>query len=426
MRAKWVGSIGVMITVVGCGLPDSGPVPSEDVSVVDGDQDEIGLDSTEIKPFEINVPDEVLSDLSNRLVRTRFPDEVGVNWEYGTDLAYLKELVAYWRDDFDWREQERVLNSFDHYKTRIDGLDIHFVHQRSPHDDALPIIITHGWPGSIVEFTKIIGPLTNPTEHGGDPGDAFHVIAPSIPGYGFSDIPTESGMGPEQVADINAELMARLGYERYGAQGGDWGSVISSWLAFKHVDRLVGLHLNFLIAGPPPGLDDPTAGVPQVELLRMQERQENFAEETGYQQIQGTKPQTLGYGLNDSPAGLAAWIVEKFRSWCDCDGHPENIFTRDELLTNITVYWVTNTITSSARMYYESRHGSSAVPINKIEVPTAGAIFPHEVYYSPRKWVEAQYNLVRWTEMPQGGHFAAFEQPELLVADLQEFFRDFR
>ena len=312
------------------------------------------------------------------------------------------------------------------YKTRIDGLDIHFIHQRSPEENALPIIITHGWPGSIAEFTKIIGPLTDPVAHGGRAEDAFHVVAPSIPGYGFSDIPREPGMGPEQVADINAQLMARLGYDRYGAQGGDWGSIISRLLAFKNASHVVGLHLNLLIAGPPQGVDDPTAGVPAVELARMQERQAAFGEETGYQQIQGTKPQTLGYGLNDSPAGLAAWIVEKFRNWCDCNGDPESIFTRDELLTNITIYWVTQTITSSTRMYYESRHASSAMSLGRVEVPTAGAIFPQEVYFSPRKWVEAQYNLTRWTEMPRGGHFAALEQPELIVDDLRAFFQDLR
>ena len=384
------------------------------------------VDPTAIRPFEIDVPDDVLADLATRLDHTRFPDEVGTDWTYGTDRAYLQELLTYWRESFDWRAQERRLNQFDQYKTRIDGLDIHFIHQRSPEANALPIIITHGWPGSIAEFTKIIGPLTDPVAHGGRAEDAFHVVAPSIPGYGFSDIPREPGMGPEQVADINAQLMARLGYDRYGAQGGDWGSIISRLLAFKNASHVVGLHLNFLIAGPPQGVDDPTAGVPAVELARMQERQAAFREETGYQQIQGTKPQTLGYGLNDSPAGLAAWIVEKFRNWCDCNGDPESIFTRDELLTNITIYWVTQTITSSTRMYYESQHASSAMSLGRVEVPTAGAIFPQEVYFSPRKWVEAQYNLTRWTEMPRGGHFAALEQPELMVDDLRAFFQDLR
>ena len=303
-----IGSV-MILGAAACG--SSEPPVGEGTTSPDAVADMADVDPTAIRPFEIDVPDEVLVDLAARLDHTRFPDEVGTDWTYGTDLAYLQELLTYWRESFDWRAQERRLNQFDQYKTRIDGLDIHFIHQRSPEENALPIIITHGWPGSIAEFTKIIGPLTDPVAHGGRAEDAFHVVAPSIPGYGFSDIPREPGMGPEQVADINAQLMARLGYERYGAQGGDWGSIISRLLAFKHASHVVGLHLNFLIAGPPQGVDDPTAGVPAVELARMQERQAAFGEETGYQQIQGTKPQTLGYGLNDSPAGLAAWIVEK-------------------------------------------------------------------------------------------------------------------
>ncbi len=419
-------AIGIVMILGAAACGSSEPPVGEGTASPDAVADMADVDPTAIRPFEIDVPDEVLADLATRLDHTRFPDEVGTDWTYGTDLAYLQELLTYWRESFDWRAQERRLNQFDQYKTRIDGLDIHFIHQRSPEANALPIIITHGWPGSIAEFTKIIGPLTDPVAHGGRAEDAFHVVAPSIPGYGFSDIPREPGMGPEQVADINAQLMARLGYDRYGAQGGDWGSIISRLLAFKNASHVVGLHLNFLIAGPPQGVDDPTAGVPAVELARMQERQAAFGEETGYQQIQGTKPQTLGYGLNDSPAGLAAWIVEKFRNWCDCNGDPESIFTRDELLTNITIYWVTQTITSSTRMYYESRHASSAMSLGRVEVPTAGAIFPQEVYFSPRKWVEAQYNLTRWTEMPRGGHFAALEQPELMVDDLRAFFQDLR
>ena len=419
-------AIGIVMILGAAACGSSEPPVGEGVASPDAVADMADVDPTAIRPFEIDVPDDVLADLATRLDHTRFPDEVGTDWTYGTDRAYLQELLTYWRESFDWRAQERRLNQFDQYKTRIDGLDIHFIHQRSPEANALPIIITHGWPGSIAEFTKIIGPLTDPVAHGGRAEDAFHVVAPSIPGYGFSDIPREPGMGPEQVADINAQLMARLGYDRYGAQGGDWGSIISRLLAFKNASHVVGLHLNFLIAGPPQGVDDPTAGVPAVELARMQERQAAFREETGYQQIQGTKPQTLGYGLNDSPAGLAAWIVEKFRNWCDCNGDPESIFTRDELLTNITIYWVTQTITSSTRMYYESQHASSAMSLGRVKVPTAGAIFPQEVYFSPRKWVEAQYNLTRWTEMPRGGHFAALEQPELMVDDLRAFFQDLR
>ena len=384
-------------------------------------------DPEAVRPFTIAVPDDVLDDLRMRLARTRLPDQIpGTDWDYGTNRAYLEELLSYWQDDFDWREQERSLNRFDHFKTSIDGLDIHFIHQRSPNPDAIPLIITHGWPGSFVEFREIIGPLTDPSAHGGDPLDAFHLVVPSLPGYGFSGKPADPGINPGRIADTLATLMERLGYTQYGAQGGDWGSIISRQLAAKYPERLIGLHLNFVTAGPPPGVEDPEAGVPADELARVRERQAFFAGERGYSQIQGTKPQTLGYGLNDSPAGLAAWIVEKFRTWCDCSGDPETVFTKDELLTNITVYWVTQTITSSTRLYYEASHTPPSDPVGYIEVPMAGAIFPAEVILTPRRWAEASYNVVRWTEMPRGGHFAAMEQPELLAEDIQAFFRELR
>ena len=417
----------VLLAAAGCGgapmeEPAAGPVrmPAEPEPA----------DPEAIRPFTIAVPDEVLDDLHLRLAQTRLPDEIdGAEWDYGTPLGYLTELVTYWRDEYDWRAQEARLNAFDQFKTRIDGIDVHFIHQRSPEADALPLLITHGWPGTVVEFMEIIGPLTDPAAHGGSAGDAFHVIAPSIPGYGFSGHPRERGFGPEQAADVNAALMARLGYERYGLQGGDWGAIISRWHAFKHAEPVAGLHLNMMIAGPPPGVEDPEAGVPEAELERMRERTAFFqGPETGYSHIQGTKPQTLGYGLNDSPAGQAAWIVEKFRTWCDCDGHPETIFSRDALLTNIMVYWLTESATSSARMYYESGLARATGPgqPGRVEVPSAGAIFPHELFYTPRAWAEAHYNLVRWTEMPRGGHFAAMEQPELFVDDVRAFFADLR
>ena len=413
---------------MGCGAPAGGAVDVADGPGSAGAAADSAVDPTAIRPFDINVPDDVLEDLKTRLARTRLPDQIeNSGWEYGTPVGYLTELITYWRDEFDWREQERRLNEFDQFKTRIGNLDIHFIHQRSPEENALPIIITHGWPGSIAEFTKIIGPLTDPVAHGGRAEDAFHVVAPSMPGYGFSDKPTEPGFGLQQVADVNAELMERLGYDRYGLQGGDWGAFVSRQHAYTYSARVVGLHLNLLLAFPPPGGDDPTAGVPAAELARLQERQSFFqGAETGYSEIQGTKPQTLGYGLNDSPAGQAAWIVEKFRTWCDCNGDPETIFTRDELLTNITIYWVTQTATSSARLYYETRHASTLQASGRVEVPTAAAIFPHELMIPPRRWAEASYNITRWTEMPRGGHFAAMEQPELMVDDLREFFRDLR
>jgi len=384
-----------------------------------------GKRSDAIVPFKIQVPDEVLRDLKARLARTRFPDEIpGTGWDYGTDLTYLKSLVAYWRDRFDWRAQERRLNEFDQFKTTIDGVDIHFIHQRSKMPNAFPLVLTHGWPGSFIEFSKIIGPLTDPVKYGGRAEDAFTVVAISLPGFGFSGKPQERGYSPEKIASIIATLMARLGYQRYGVQGGDWGGIISRLVALDDATHVAGLHLNFCIAGPPPGVADPNAGVPAAELQRWQTRQTYMENERGYQQIQATKPQTLGFALDDSPAGLAAWIVEKFHAWCDCDGNVESRFTKDELLTNITLYWATETGTSSTRIYYENRVATGNPA--KVMVPTACALFPKEISVPPRKWVEARYNLVRWTEMPRGGHFAALEQPELLVDDVRAFFRGLR
>jgi pimeloyl-ACP methyl ester carboxylesterase len=369
----------------------------------------------------------VLADLHERLARTRFPDELqGDGWTYGTNLAYLRELVTYWRDKFDWRAQERRLNQFEQFKTNIDGIDIHFIHRRSKTANALPLVMTHGWPGSFVEFTKVIGPLTDPVAYGGRADDAFDVVVPSLPGFGFSGKPREPGYNPQKMAALFAKLMARLGYSRYGAQGGDFGSAVTRSLAQQDSAHMVGLHLNFCTGGPPPGVPNAEASLPAEERARIQSRL--FAasgEEQAYSQLQGTKPQTIGYALNDSPVGLAAWVIEKFRAWCDCDGNVESRFTKDELLTNIMVYWVTETPTSSARLYYEARHAGPA-DTRRIEVPTACAIFPKEVVYSPRVWQEARMNLVRWTEMPRGGHFAALEQPDLLINDVREFFRGVR
>ncbi len=378
-----------------------------------------------IQPYRINVPDAVLTDLKERLARTRFPSEIeGSGWNYGTNLTYLKELVTYWRTTFNWRDQERKLNQFPQFKTTIDGLDIHFVHQRSSNPNATPLVLIHGWPGSFVEFTKVIGPLTEPTKFGGDARDAFHVVALSLPGYGFSGKPRTPGYSASRIARTIAQLMARLGYTRYGAQGGDWGGAIVRQLGFVDPSHLVGLHSNMCIAGAPPG-PNPNDGVPADELKHVEAIRTRMATETGYSQIQGTKPMTLGYGLNDSPAGLAAWIVEKFRTWSDSGGDVEKRFTRDELLTNITIYWATETAPSSVRLYYENR--IDAGQQGRVEVPFACARFPGEVFaVVPRKWIEAQYNLVQFTEMPRGGHFAAMEEPQLLVEDVRTFFRDRR
>jgi pimeloyl-ACP methyl ester carboxylesterase len=378
--------------------------------------------SDAVVPFKIQVPETVLRDLEARLRNTRFPQEIpNTNWDYGTDLAYLRSLVSYWRDDFDWRAQERKLNEFPQFKTAIDGLEIHFIHVKSREPRAFPLALAHGWPGSIVEFAKVIGPLTDPVRFHGRAEDAFDVVAISLPGFGFSGKPQERGYSPEKIGTVIAKLMARLGYTRYGLQGGDWGGIISRFVALNDASHVAGLHLNFCVAGP---TDPANAGVPVAELQRAQARQAYMENERAYQQIQGTKPQTLGFALDDSPSGLAAWIVEKFRAWCDCEGNVESRFTKDELLTNITLYWVTQTGTSSARIYYENRVAPPRQ--ERVSVPTACALFPKEIVVPARKWVEARYNLVRWTEMPRGGHFAALEQPDLFVADVRDFFRSIR
>jgi pimeloyl-ACP methyl ester carboxylesterase/peroxiredoxin len=386
------------------------------------------MTDTRIQEFTIAVPDQAITDLRTRLALTRLPDQIdGTSWEYGTDSGFLRELLAYWQNDFDWRRQERQLNGFDQFKTTIEGLDIHFIHQRSANPDAIPLLLVHGWPGSIAEFYKIIGPLTDPVAHGGQAGDAFHVIAPSLPGFGFSDKPNQPGYSPEKIAHVLAALMERLGYERYGLQGGDWGAIINRYIAWNYPQRLIGLHSNFVLAG---NVGDDAPATPE-ELQKRTAREAYMANETGYQQIQGTKPQTLGYGLNDSPAGLAAWIVEKFHGWSDIPqdqrGALLDKFTMDELLTNISIYWFTGSITSSARIYYENRNAPRlGSPIGYVEVPTAGAIFPAEIYLTPRGWAERSYNIVRWTEMPRGGHFAALEETDLLLNDVRAFYRELR
>jgi pimeloyl-ACP methyl ester carboxylesterase len=384
--------------------------------------------SAAIVPFTIHVPDAVLADLKERLVRARPPEELdGSGWTYGTNLAYLKELVAYWRTKFDWRVQERRLNQFEQFKTNIDGLGIHFIHRRSKEANAFPLILIHGWPGSFAEFAKVIDRLTDPVRHGGRAEDAFDVVIPSLPGYGFSDKPLQFGYGRDRTAAIFAQLMARLGYRRYGAQGGDLGAGISSKMALDDASHVAGLHLNLCTNGVPPDPSNPSAGVPAEELAKMRDREAFWTdEETAYSHMHGTKPQTIGYSLNDSPLGLAAWIVEKFRVWCDCDGNPEKAFTKDELLTNITIYWVTQTATSAARFYYDNRHGTAPQITQRVEVPTACAAFPKEIRFIPRRWLESRYNMTRFSIMPRGGHFAAMEQPELLVDDLRAFFRDLR
>jgi epoxide hydrolase len=380
-----------------------------------------------IIPFEIDISDAAISDLQRRLATTRMPDQIAdTTWEYGTDSSYLTELLNYWKNDFDWKKQESQLNEFDQFKTEIDGLDMHFIHQRSENPDAIPLMIVHGWPGSVAEFSKIIGPLTDPVAHGGDIADSYHVIAPSLPGFGFSEKPNEPGYSPEKFAHILAGLMQRLGYEQYAIAGGDWGAIINRYLANNYPERLLGLHSNMVLAGPPADeaqRDDVSQAVNSLRTARTA----YMLNEVGYQRIQGTKPQSLGYGLNDSPAGLAAWIVEKFHGWSDlpqgADGYLDDYFTKDELLTNISIYWFTETITSSTRIYYESNKTPVVKPIEYINVPTGVAVYPAEIYITPRSWVAAAYDLRHYSLMEAGGHFAALEQPASYINELNTFFR---
>jgi epoxide hydrolase len=379
-----------------------------------------------IEQFEIRVDDGVLDDLRARLALTRFPDQIeGTGWEYGIPIDYVRELVEYWRDKYDWRAQEARLNEFDHFRTAIDGQSVHFIHARSPHSNALPLLLMHGWPGSIIEFLDVIGPLTDPEAHGGRAEDAFHVVAPSLPGYGLSEPTRTPGWDIVRIARAFIELMNRLGYERYGAQGGDWGAQIATRIGALDPEHCAAIHINLSVAGRPPDDAPPLTEEEQAGLAAMANFQ---SEEAGYAQEQGTKPQTLGMALNDSPAGLLAWIVEKFRTWSDCDGDPETIYTRDQLLTNVMLYWTTQTITSSVRLYWESRKsGLWSTPPEYVSVPTGVARYPkEEILRFPRSWVEQQYNLTYWSVLPRGGHFAAMEQPELFVGDLREFFRTVR
>ena len=394
---------------------------------IDIDDNQLANNESSITPFEIIVSDAAISDLKTRLQNTRLPDQISeTTWEYGTDKTYLTELIDYWENEFDWKEQERTLNEFDHFKTEIDEIEMHFIHQRSEHPDAIPLMIVHGWPGSISEFSKIIDPLVDPVAYGGSASDAFHVITPSLPGFGFSSAPTQPGYSPEKIAHILAALMEKIGYQRYAIAGGDWGAIINRYLAFNYPDRLIGLHSNMMLAGPPTDREQ-RADVTQVEETARAARGAYMQNERAYQQIQGSKPQTLGYGLNDSPTGLAAWIVEKFHGWTDmpqgATGYLDNHFTKDELLTNIAIYWFTGTITSSTRIYYENSKTPIETPLGFINVPTGAAIFPAEIFVTPRAWAEAAYDLRHWSVMSEGGHFAALEKPDLYLNDLQIFFR---
>ncbi|HWZ45215.1 MAG TPA: epoxide hydrolase [Candidatus Saccharimonadales bacterium] len=381
-----------------------------------------------IEKFTINVPDAVLADLNRRLDATRWPDSLeNDGWDYGSSLSYMKSLAGYWRNGYNWRRQEAALNQLPQYRAALDGFRVHFAHVRGKGPKPLPLIITHGWPGSFAEMVKLIPLLTDPAAHGGRAEDAFDVVIPSLPGYGFSDRPTERGMGPTRVAALWARLMTELGYERFAAQGGDWGSAISTALGLDHAERIVGIHLNYIAGRFLLGGTLNQSQGDDVARSYLAELRSWWDIEGGYSHLQSTKPQTLGYGLNDSPVGLAAWIIEKFRTWSDCAGNPEQVFTRDELLTNVMIYWVTQTATSSTRLYYETReHPLQLSPANRVKPPVAVALFPGEIAMPPRALAERGYNIARWTAMPRGGHFAAMEQPGLLAQDLREFFRPLR
>ncbi|MFJ4201353.1 epoxide hydrolase family protein [Streptomyces sviceus] len=389
-----------------------------------------------VRPFRLDIPQSDLDDLHDRLDRTRWPDDLSATgWAYGVPAGYLRELAHHWRHTYDWRAAEARLNEWPQFTTDIDGTTVHFAHIRSPEPDATPLVVTHGWPGSIVEFLDVVGPLTDPVAHGGDPADAFHVVVPSIPGFGLSGPPADTGWEAGRIAGAWAELMTRLGYERFGAQGGDWGSAISRELGRAHPERIIGVHLNLL-----PGAqatqepaEEELAALAPGERERAVESWRRWSawsrEGTGYAVVHSTRPQTLAYALTDSPVGQLAWIVEKFQEWTDSAELPEEAVDRDRLLTNVMLYWLTGTAGSAARIYYERAHatgGRAARPTEPSSAPTAVAVFPAEIQIPLRHKAERTENVVRWTEFDRGGHFAAMEEPDLLVDDVRAFFRQLR
>jgi len=377
--------------------------------------------------FTLHVPDAAISDLRGRLAHTRFPDQApGDPWAYGTSVEYLRGLVEYWRTGFDWRAQEARLNAFPQFKTPLHDIDVHFLHVPGNGPNPCPLLLMHGWPGSVFEFMDLIPRLTDPASFGGDPADAFTVVAPSLPGYGLSFRPGQKRFGIEEIADCLADLMTEtLGYRRFAAQGGDWGGITASRMGYAHAAKLLGMHVNLLAVRREPGaVTDPTP----EERRYLDELAHWLKEETGYQWIQGTRPQTLSFGLTDSPAGLAAWIVEKFRAWSDCGGDLESVFTRDQLLSNISLYWFTGAIGSSFFPYYFRMHRPWPVPDGgSIGVPAGYSEFPREILRAPRSLAARTYtDIRRWTVMPRGGHFAAMEQPEALAGEIRAFFRPLR
>ena len=382
--------------------------------------------SETIEKFTIRVPEEDICDLMTRIDQTRWPDQLpDTGWEYGVNPDWVRELANYWAKEFDWKAAENWLNSFNHITTKIDGQKIHAIYERSPEPNALPLVLSHGWPGSIVEFLDVIGPLTNPIAHGGDPSDAFHVIIPSLPGYGWSGPTSDRGWGPTRMARTFIQLTERLGHKRYGVQGGDWGSIISQEMARLNSKNIVGCHVN-MITTQAPGESDDMDNLTDFEQRTFDRALWYQAEDNGYFRIQQTRPQTISTGLNDSPAGLLAWIGEKFYGWTDHDGDPFTAINRDTLLTNVSVYWFTNTINSAARVYFEFMRTLEQGFGTTGNVPLGVSIFPHELFASRKSWVEKAHNLVFWSEHNRGGHFAALENPEILVEDIRTFFRNVR
>ena len=374
---------------------------------------------SELVPFTIAISDEAVADLKQRLALTRWPEaETTGDWNQGAPLTYVQELAEYWAGDYDHQRLANQLNAYPNFKTELMGLDIHFLHIRSSNEEARPLLLTHGWPGSIVEFLKVIAPLTEPQNHGGKAEDAFHLVIPSLPGFGFSGKPTETGWGVQKTADAWAALMARLGYDKYFAQGGDWGAIVTSHIGRQDPAHCLGIHINMVVVPPDATATDLT-DIERSALAGWQFYQEW---DSGYSKQQATRPQTLGYGLVDSPTGQAAWIVEKFYQWMDCNGHPENIVSRDELLDNIMVYWLNGAGASSARIYWES-FGAAAANALPVEVPMGASVFPKEIFRTSQRFASAVYkNIVFWQDKDAGGHFAAFEQPATFVSEVRDCF----
>lgn len=380
--------------------------------------------STAIRPFKFNVPAAELDDLKKRLALTRWPErETPTDWSQGIPLAYMREVCEYWRTEYDWRRCETVLNTFPQFMTELDGLDFQFLHVRSKHPEATPLIMTHGWPGSVVEFLKVVGPLTDPVAHGGDARDAFHLVCPSLPGFGFSGKPIAPGWTLDRIGRAWGTLMARLGYDRYYAQGGDWGAVVTMSIGMTETVHCAGIHTNMPLVDLTPEM---IANATEFEQSALGGFQHYWDAESGYSKEQSTRPQTVGYSLVDSPVGQAAWILEKFWAWSDCQGHPENVLTRDELLDNVMMYWLPAAGASSARMYWEN-FSVLTKPKAPIHVPTGISIYPHEIFRISKRWAETRFSkLKHYNVLDKGGHFAAFEQPQIFVDEVRTAFRAMR